>query len=91
VDPRSECCGPRLLGWLVLAVILAARVWLGGRIAWAFLFVINILILAGLIILAPVWTAYDAALIVFWVAQTAILLAPAVRRNVSRGQIWSKS
>jgi hypothetical protein len=73
-------------GWTLLDAFLVGRVWRGGRIAWAVLLVLNLILLAMLLLLAPAWTAYDAPLIVFLAAQLLVLVAPAVRHHLGRAQ-----
>jgi|GEM_PF-2340356 len=74
------------IGWAALDAFLVSRVWRGrrgGHAAWAVLFGVNIAVLA-LMLFGGAWNAYASMLYVFVIAQTLILLTPAVRHRVSR-------
>ncbi len=73
------------VAWTALDAFLVWRVWHGGRLAWAVLLGLNILPFA-LMLFGGAWSAYASALYVFVIAQILILLTPAVRDHVSRGQ-----
>jgi hypothetical protein len=77
------------IAWTTLDVFLVWRVWHRGWWAWAILFALNIFLLAAMLV---GWSSgrYVIGLVVFVAAQTLILLAPAVRHRVSRGQQSSK-
>jgi len=74
------------VAWTVLDIFLVWRVWRGGRISWGILLVINIFVLAAMLFGAQFLTAYATVLGALVVAQTAILVAPAVRHRVSLSQ-----
>jgi hypothetical protein len=68
----------------VLDVILVWLVWRGGlsgRIAWTLLLV-EVFFTLGAMIFGNAFTAYDSALYVFFAAEAAILLTPAVRQHL---------
>jgi hypothetical protein len=72
--------------WTALGVFLVWRAWRGSRIAWGALLVINVAVLALLLLgLTRSWNAYASGLWVLVIAQTLILLAPAVRRHLRQG------
>ncbi len=71
------------IAWTAFDAFLVWRVWRGGRAVWAILFGPNILVL-GLMLIAAAWSACASALYVFVIAQTIILVTPAVRHHVSR-------
>jgi hypothetical protein len=52
--------------------------------AWAILLALNVIDLTLLLAGSVSWTAYETGLAAFVIAQTAILLAPAVRRRLAR-------
>jgi hypothetical protein len=72
------------VAWLLIDAFLVWRVWRGGRIAWAILLVLNVIDLALLLVGSVSWTAYEAGLAAFVIAQTVILLTPAVRQRTVR-------
>jgi hypothetical protein len=73
--------------WTALDAFLLWRVWRGGRVAWAVLLVLDIYGLAVMVLgRVGSWSAYAGFLCALVVTQTLIVLAPAVRHHVSRGQ-----
>jgi hypothetical protein len=80
------------IAWTALDAFLVWRVWRGGRIAWGLLIAMDVIPLAMMLLggVGP-WRAYDSVLYVFVIAQLVILLTPAVRHHVSRGQQLSAS
>jgi hypothetical protein len=73
------------VAWTAIDVFLVWRVWRGGRIAWGLLLALDVIPLAMMVAghVGP-WGAYDDGLFLFALAQTLILLTPAVRHHVSR-------
>jgi hypothetical protein len=78
--------------WTAIDAFLVWRVWRGGRVAWTVLLVICVAPLALMVLgaIGP-WSAYESGLLAFGLAQILILLTPAVRHHVSRGQQVSSS
>ena len=69
--------------WLALDGLLVWRIWRRGRIAWTVLLILTGLPLI-LILLGAVWPfpPYLLGLLAVIVAQTALLLSPAVRDHI---------
>jgi hypothetical protein len=72
-------------GWTIIDGALVWRVWRGARWAWLLLIAMNAALLAELLI-GGAWTFYVIALYAFLINQLLILLNPAVRHHVHRGQ-----
>jgi hypothetical protein len=69
--------------WLALDGLLVWRIWRHGRIAWIVLLTLTGLLLI-LILVGAVWPfpPYLLGLLAVTVAQTALLLSPAVRNHI---------
>jgi hypothetical protein len=77
---------------IALDAFLLWRIWRGGRIAWAVLLALTVFPLVLLVFgHTGSWSPYASALLLFVLAQTCVLLAPAVRHHVSQGQQVSGS
>lgn len=80
------------LGWTLLDLFLIYRISRGGRTAWAVLLALLVLPLAAVVFGTAGWIGwYGSGIVILVVAETTLLLSPAVRGHLFAPRIIAPS